>query len=94
LDGNHRVAVCIQAGFETVSQLEIRVNGYNTFGYQFKQWVPMHVVVTTTIPYKKIQSPLARGPTAEIAGDIASGDDQFLSQNRGAPMRVVLKSNQ
>jgi len=70
----------------------IRVNGYNTEGVCLPRWIPLAVAQATSLSYKNISGhPLARGPTAEIGGDISSSDSRIPDPYRGVAMNQLLR---
>lgn len=76
---------------DDVFRVVIRVNGYNTTGLCLPRWIPLAVAQATTVPFKDISGhPLARGPTAEIGGDISSSDSRIPSSYQGVSMKHIL----
>ena len=105
-DGNHRFAAGMYAeklapgrGWRTIGDipqefLDIRVNGYNTMGQQNPRWVPLHTVQQGNFPqgsWREIPPEWgAKGPTAEIKGDVASTSPMFRPEHRGVSLLHVL----
>ncbi len=107
IDGNHRFAAGLYAeslkpgsGWKTVADipanlLKVRVNGYDTHGYQMPRWVPLDLVKQSQIPqnqYRVIPPEWgAKGPTAEISSAISSISTRFRPEHRGQTMDYVLR---
>jgi len=72
------------------TKVRVRVNGYDTKGYQHPRWIPYHIAEESKFPHKEIISSLARGRTAEIKGDISSLDPRIPEHLRGATLDIVL----
>jgi hypothetical protein len=108
-DGNHRFAAGIYAeklapgrGWRTIGDipqefLDIRVNGYNTMGQQNPRWVPLHTVQQGSFPegsWREIPPEWgAKGPTAEIKGDVSSTSSMFRPEHRGVSLLHVLTTS-
>ncbi|MFM8314625.1 MAG: hypothetical protein ACKOA8_10100 [Deltaproteobacteria bacterium] len=106
LDGNHRFAAGMYAeqlaatkGWLTIGNippefLDIRVNGYNTNGQQLPRWVPLRTVTEGSFPknsWREIPPEWgAKGPTAEIPGNIPATSEYFKLSDRGVSMEQVL----
>lgn len=109
LDGNHRFAAGLYAekispgkGWATIGDIptefvEVRVNGFNTTGNKQPRWIPLHIAEESSIPrdqWRFIPPEWgAKGPTAEIAGDIASTSSQFKAEHRGVSLLQVLRTS-
>ncbi len=108
-DGNHRFASGLYAeqlsagkGWKTigdipVSLLDVRVNGFNTSGQKNPRWIPLHTVTEGSFPagsWREVPANWgAQGPTAEVAGDLASTSAYFKPEHRGVSMAQVLKTS-
>jgi hypothetical protein len=108
-DGNHRFAAGLYAeklapgkGWATIGDIpkefiEVRVNGFNTNGQKLPRWIPLHIAETSEIPrdqWRFIPPEWgAKGPTAEISGDIASTSTQFKPEYRGVGFLQVLRTS-
>lgn len=109
LDGNHRFAAGLYAekiapgkGWATIGDIpkefvDIRVNGFNTNGQKLPRWIPLHIAEGSQIPrdqWRFIPPEWgAKGPTAEIAGDIASTSSRFKPEHRGVSLLQVLRTS-
>jgi hypothetical protein len=109
LDGNHRFAAGMYAeqlapgkGWRTIGDipaefLDIRVNGYNTHGQKLPRWVPLHTVTEGSFPqgsWREIPPEWgAKGPTAEIAGDVPATSPMFKPDHRGVALSQVLRTS-
>jgi len=108
-DGNHRFAAGMYAerlapgkGWKTIGDipaefLDIRVNGFNTNGQKLPRWVPLYTVAEGSFPqgsWREIPPEWgAKGPTAEIAGDVASTSSWFRPEHRGVSIMQVLQTS-
>lgn len=108
-DGNHRFAAGMYAdilspgkGWKKIGDipeefLEIRVNGFNTQGQKLPRWVPLHTVKEGNFPqgsWREIPPEWgAKGPTAEISGEIASTSSLFNERHRGVSLLQVLETS-
>ena len=109
LDGNHRFAAGLYAeklapgkGWARLGDIpkefvDIRINGFNTNGQKLPRWIPLHIVEASKIPrdqWRFIPPEWgAKGPTAEISGDIASTSSQFKPEHRGVSLMQVLRTS-
>jgi hypothetical protein len=108
-DGNHRFAAGMYAerlspgrGWKTIGDiprefLDVRVNGFNTSGQKLPRWVPLHTVAQGSFPkgsWREIPPEWgAKGPTAEIAGDVGSTSGMFKPEHRGVSLLQVLTTS-
>ena len=108
-DGNHRFAAGLYAeklapgkGWATIGDIpkefiDVRVNGYTTNGQKLPRWIPLHIAETSEIPrdqWRFIPPEWgAKGPTAEIAGDIPSTSTQFKAEYRGVGFLQVVRTS-
>ena len=108
-DGNHRFAAGMYAeqmsagkGWKTIGDipanlLEVRVNGFNSTGEKIPRWIPLHTVAEGSFPagsWREVPAEWgAKGPTAEVAGDVASTSNYFKPEHRGVSIAQVLKTS-
>lgn len=104
MDGNHRFAAGLLSGkWQKISDippefLKIKVNGWNAGGgFSEPRWIPLEVAQKSSLPrqswFEVPQSWGAKGPTAQIPGDIASIDSVIPAEYRGVQMNQVLKTS-
>ena len=99
LDGNHRLAAGFFSGCWNIigdipyRLLDVRVNGFDTFGHKKPRWIPKHIAEVSDLKWTKVISKYAKGPTAQIAGDISSINSRFPKEYQGVKInRVIMTS--
>lgn len=104
MDGNHRFAAGLLSGkWQKISDippeyLKIKVNGWTAGGgFSEPRWIPLDVAQKSNLPrqswFEVPQSWGAKGPTAQIPGDIASVDSVIPLEYRGVQMNQVLRTS-
>ena len=100
-DGNHRLAAGLHSGkwtsIKDIPQhyLAIEVNGFDTHGKQNPRWIPLEVVQQAGIPRDQwFEVPAdwgAKGPTAQVRGDVSSLDEAIPQKFRGVTLDKVIE---
>lgn len=103
LDGHHRLlGGLLSDEWRTVGDIpmqsvDVRVNGWPAHGFGSEdRWIPLPSAEASAIPLeersKVSEAAGAKGPTAQISGEISSLDPVFPESHQGVPLGQLLRA--